>query len=220
MTAPPRRSPANRRDLTGAEVAFGLAMACTSGLAIIAHTFAGISLRFAAGAIVLPSAVILTGIILLAQNRSARFHEFARLLSVGAAWGLIATVAYDAIRPLLVAILQSDFDPYKAMGIFGQLATGRPQGDTVVTVVGWTYHFWNGISFGMMYALVRPLGGMLSGLIWALILQALMMIVYPSFLEARLADPGFLVSGIVGHGLWGLLLGWGVQRSGIRRAAP
>ncbi len=219
MNAPLRPLPARRPYLTGAEVAFGVAMACTSGLAIIAHTFAGISLRFSAGAIVLPSAVILTGIILLVRDRRGRFHEFAWLLRIGAAWGLVSTVGYDAIRPVLVAALQSDFDPYKAMGIFGQLATGRPAGDSIATAVGWTYHFWNGISFGMMFALLRPRGGMIPGLVWAMILQALMMAVYPAFLEARLTDPGFLVSGIIGHGLWGLLLGWGVARAASRRFA-
>ena len=196
-----------------AEILFGVIMASTSGAAIIAHTFLDISMRFTAGAIVLPSAVILTGFLLLAQNREARFHEFARLLWIGAAWGLAATLAYDLIRPALMALFGLDFDPYKAMGIFGQLATGRPEGDPVGLVVGWIYHFWNGISFGMMYALVLPRGGLTSGLIWALILQGLMMAVYPSFLEARLADPGFLISGIVGHGIWGLILGGGVRRT-------
>ena len=211
--------PPRGRRLRTAEVVFGVAMASTSGAAIIAHTFLDISMRFTAGAIVLPSAVILTGILLLAQNREARFHEFARLLWIGAAWGLAATLAYDLVRPALMAAFGLDFDPYKAMGLFGQLATGRPEGDVVGLVVGWGYHFWNGISFGMMYALVLPRGGLTSGLVWALILQGLMMAVYPSFLEARLADPGFLMSGIVGHGLWGLLLGWGVRRTHDRAVA-
>lgn len=205
---------------TRGEVVFGLLMACTSGLAIVAHAFADIALRFTAGAIVLPSAVILTGFALLARNRSERFHAFASALMLGAAWGLVATVAYDLVRPALMWLFRYEFDPYRAMAIFGELATGRPAGDRVGLMVGWAYHFWNGISFGMMYVLVRPKGGVASGFVWAMILQGLMMAVYPTFLEARLADPGFLMSGLVGHGLWGVVLGWGVRRAAGPASAP
>ena len=96
--------------------------------------------------------------------------------------------------------------------ICGELITGRPAGDAWAEVAGWTYHFWNGISFGMMFALIRPKGGVILGFLWAEFLQVLMMAVYPAFLRARLDDPGFLVLGLVGHGLYGVVLGWLVAR--------
>ena len=68
----------------------------------------------------------------------------------------------------------------------------------------------------MMFALLRPRGGAVLGLVWALLLQGLMMVVYPSFLQARLEDPGFLWSGIVGHAFWGVVLGLGLRRWGPR----
>jgi len=45
-----------------------------------------------------------------------------------------------------------------------------------------------------------------------MILQGLMMWVYPHFLAIRLEDPGFLMTGIVGHGLWGIVLGYGIKK--------
>jgi hypothetical protein len=189
-------------------------LAGASGAAILAQALGSVPMRFTVAAIVFPGAAVLTGVILLSRRQGARFHEFARRLTVGAGWGVLATLAYDAIRPALMRIFRYGFDPYRAIGIFGQLMTGRPAGDPVATVAGWTYHFWNGISFGMVYALVHPGGGAVSGLAWAMVLQGLMMAVYPALLGARLADPGFLTSGLVGHALWGVILGAGVRRSG------
>jgi len=221
MTALPpgaRGTTEPRRTLGRAEIALGVILAGTSGAAIIAHTFGPLDLRFTSSFVVFPSAVILVCVILLARGREARMHEFARLLLVGAAWGLAATLFYDAARPLLKLMFGFSFNPYRAMPLFGSLMTGLPENAPAALVSGWIYHFWNGASFGMMFALVRPRGGIVEGLLWAMVLQALMMAVYPHFLQARLADPGFLWSGIVGHGLWGVVLGAGVRRSHVPRA--
>ena len=194
-------------------------MASTSGAAIIAHTFGPLDLRFTSSFVVFPSAVILVGVMLVARGRETRMHEFARLLLVGATWGFAATLFYDAVRPLLRLVFGFDFNPYRAMPLFGSLMTGLPESAPAAVVAGWIYHFWNGTSFGMMFSLVRPRGGIAEGLVWAMGLQALMMAVYPHFLQARLADPGFLWSGIVGHALWGVVLGAGVRRSHLRVAS-
>ena len=69
---------------TAREVVFALALLSTSGLAIIAHSFGYAALRFTASLVVLPSAVVIVGIILLGQSRLARFHQFARRCMVGA----------------------------------------------------------------------------------------------------------------------------------------
>jgi hypothetical protein len=53
---------------------------------------------------------------------------------------------------------------------------------------------------------------MIKGFIWSMLLQGLMMWVYPHFLAVRLEDPGFLMTGLVGHGLWGIVLGYGIKR--------
>ena len=48
----------------------------------------------------------------------------------GAQWGLVATIAYDVIRPLLVWTLRLHFNPYRANPIFGSIITGRPRTDS------------------------------------------------------------------------------------------
>ena len=198
--------------LTPREVVIGLALACISGLAVLAHSFGGVKLTYSAPFIAMPSAAILTGIILLCRKQHARLHIFAEALWRGAVCGLAGTAVYDVSRPLLKWIFEFKYHPFRAMPIFGMLITGRPETDSFAITVGLIYHFWNGISFGMMFALLRPKGGMLLGLAWGLGLQLLMMIAYPRLLQIRLADPGFLTMGIVGHSLWGLMLGYGLRR--------
>lgn len=198
--------------ITRTEALLGLALACTSGAGLIAATFLAVPLSFSAPFIVLPTTAILAGIALAGRHEGGRLHAFARLILVGAAAGLLGTVAYDASRPLLRALFGFTFDPFRAIHVFGELITGRPAGDVWAEAAGWTYHFWNGISFGMMFALIRPKGGALYGLAWAEFLQALMMAVYPAFLKARVDDPGFLTLGLAGHGLYGVVLGRLVSR--------
>jgi hypothetical protein len=78
--------------------------------------------------------------------------------------------------------------------------------------MGLIYHFWNGISFWAMFAFIRPRGGTILGFIWGIGLQCLMMFAYPRLLQIRLNDPGFLTSSLIGHALWGIVLGKTVQQ--------
>jgi len=194
------------------EVVFGIILASASGAAVLAHAFVSAPMTFTVPFIVLPTFALLLGVVLLRRKLYHRFHIFAEQLILGAWTGLVATLAYDAIRPVLQLIFQFSFEPYKAIPIFGQLITGLPATDNLAIITGWIYHFWNGVSFGMMFALLKPKGGAVAGLIWGLGLQCLMMAAYPKFLQIRLEDPGFLVTGLVGHSLWGIVLGLSVKR--------
>ena len=200
------------------EQLFGAFLAAVSGLGVLAAAWADVPLSFTAPFVVLPSAVVLVGMVLYKRRRYGRLHVFSDLVVRGAWWGFIATIVYDVIRPVLRAAFGFTFDPYRAIWIFGELITGLPRTETLSAIAGWSYHFWNGIGFGMTFGLLFPRGGMLPGWIWAMILQGAMMAAYPAFLNARLADPGFLTLGMVGHSLWGLVLGHGMRRSS--RIAP
>jgi hypothetical protein len=210
----PESREAGQPGLLPREVVFGLLLTATSGAAIIAHTFGPVRMSFTVPFVVLPTTAVVVGLILLRRGLHDRLHRVSSFLMWGGIWGLAGTLCYDAIRPLLKWVLAFQYDPFRAMPIFGSLITGLSTADPVAVAAGWVYHFWNGISFGMMFVLLRPKGGPVQGLIWAMLLQALMMAVYPSFLRARLDDPGFLTMGIVGHALWGLVLGAGLRWRG------
>lgn len=201
-----------KNKLTITQIIVGILLTSMSGVAISLWGLGKIPMSFTVSFVVLPTAIIIVAFALFYSN-SKKFHYYNNLIIQGGKWGLIATLFYDAIRPLLKLIFRFDFNPFRAMPIFGELITGLEQTSSLAIAAGWTYHFWNGISFGMMFALLVPKGGMLKGFIWSMILQGLMMWVYPHFLAVRLEDPGFLMTGIVGHGLWGIVLGYGIKRN-------
>jgi hypothetical protein len=194
------------------QVGLGVALAGTSGAAILAHVFGPLPMQFTVPFVVMPSVFFLIGVISLGRRLDQRFRTVACLLAAGAGAGFLGTMVYDASRPLVKLLWGFSFNPFGAMPLFGSLMTGRPVTDSVAIVAGWIYHVWNGISFGMMFALVRPSGGGLPGLFWGLCLQTLMFATYPRLLSVRLDDPGFVAMGLIGHALWGLVLGIGVRR--------
>lgn len=195
-----------------------LAMAGASGAAVVAHAFFPVPMKFTVPFLVLPLGLLLVGTVLWRRSDRRGLRLVGERVARGAKWGFVATIVYDIVRPPLGVWFSFGFKPYQAMPIFGDLITGRGTDDLLAQTIGWGYHFWNGVGFGIMFALVLPRAGRWPGTIWGLLLQAVMMATYPSFLGARLDDPGFLVTGIVGHSLWGFVLGWGLEFE-RRRAA-
>lgn len=216
MSALPSPTPA-RPSVAETLVAVGLAG--TSGAALLVHAFGPVPLSFTAPFVVLPASLLLVGAILIRRRQFERVDALRTRLVRGAGWGLIATLAYDVVRPLIKVLVGYAYDPYRAMPIFGSLITGLPGTDPLAIAAGWLYHFWNGITFGVIFALVRPRGGVPAGIAWAMALQVLMMLAYPTLLKARLDDPGFLMLGLVGHTVWGIVLGAGLRRMAGRDAA-
>lgn len=205
---PQRTAPSTR------VIVLGVILAGLSGAALFSETFGPVPMRVSVPLIVLPGTLLLTGMVFAGTRRFSELERFADRAIDGAMWGLVATVAYDVIRPLLMVIFRYHFNPYRAMPVFGSLITDQPKTTAAAISVGWIYHFWNGLSFGVMFALIRPRGGPLAGLIWAMALQGFMMWAYPTLLDLRLDNPGFLVAGLVGHAMWGLTLGWSLRRWG------
>jgi hypothetical protein len=138
-------------------------------------------------------------------------HELADRVFRGAFWGLAGTIAYDVSRPLIVWLFGFPFGAFAAIPAYGSMMTGLPVDHPAAVVTGWLYHVWNGVSFGMLFATVRPRGGPLAGCVWGFVLQALFMATLPQLaLAVRLDTPGFVFTGFAGHTFWGLVLGAGL----------
>ena len=170
----------------------------------------------------LPALILVIAIAVWAQ-RVARRPFFNRLL-VGLVAGFIATLAYDGVRWAIQETAPLDYDGFRSINIFGSLILGKPESALDARIAGWTYHFWNGISFGVMYALVAGPARWYWGLAWGTALELLMISIYPVAFAIQRSDPAFLAISMTGHAAYGAVLGllaerWcSRQRWGDRRA--
>lgn len=133
--------------------------------------------------------------------------RFLRRLYVGVVAGLMATFAYDAMRLVVATATPASFDPFRAHPNFGALMLGTSPETTAALLAGWAYHFWNGISFGVMYALVAGGARYRWAVAWALTLETATIVVYPTVFELQRGDLGFVGVSVVGHLVYGIVLG-------------
>ena len=110
--------------------------------------------------IFLPALIVL-GAIAVLDRRNGDGHVW-RAVVIGLVSGLVAAVAYDVFRlPFVFARewgLTAVVPPmplFKVFPRFGAMVLGQPVEQPTYTlaaqIVGWTYHFSNGATFGVMY---------------------------------------------------------------------
>ncbi|MFQ5709506.1 MAG: hypothetical protein ACE5HO_18775, partial [bacterium] len=75
-------------------------------------------------------------------------------------------------------------------------------------VIGWTYHFSNGITFGIMYALFMRKRHWLWAIVWAFILETIAVLSPFANIFALVGDYYKLGVAYMGYVAYGLPLGW------------
>ena len=126
--------------------------------------------------------------------------------AAGVLAGVVATIAYDVVRVLVVWALRLPLQPFATWVLFGQLIVGggpRP----LAWVAGTAYHYLNGILFAVAYLLLLAGRPWWVGPIWGLGLETLMLLVYPRWLDLRLVLIEFTVMSLAGHLAYGTVLG-------------
>jgi hypothetical protein len=139
-------------------------LAATSIWCLLAEFYGLCSMRTFTFYILGPSTGILLGLALYDRFAGARY--LWRAVVIGSIAGLTAAVAYDVFRlPFVIAAIDKvgpgwlRLPLFKVFPRFGAMILGQPftagQTDSQFTltahVVGWVYHFSNGLTFGVMY---------------------------------------------------------------------
>lgn len=183
-----------------------LAFACAafSGAALIIHALGWLPMYFLINVLGAPSLILLLALGAIAYRINEKVFLNRLLIGLGA--GLAATLAYDAIRLLIRTLGLISFDPFLSHPAFGHLITGLAETTLIAIVVGWAYHFWNGIGFGVMYTLVAGRSPWWYGLIWALVLEIAWLTALPSVIGLRL-NWAYIIVSFIGHGAYGVVLG-------------
>jgi hypothetical protein len=120
--------------------------------------------------------------------------------------GLIATACYDVSRYLLVTTFESSVWPFAAFPAFGGLLIGPAEPYDARLLAGTIFHIFNGVGFTIAYALFVRRPRILTGVLWALGLEALMLTLYPTWLDIR-AIGEFTQMSMFGHVVYGIVLG-------------
>ncbi|MDB5289505.1 MAG: hypothetical protein JWL69_746 [Phycisphaerales bacterium] len=182
--------------------------------------------------VLIPATIVLVLMALLDFARGDR--RLFRAVMIGAIGGLIAAFAYDIFRlPFVIAAADHTGPPwlrlplFKVFPRFGAMILGQPftaqQTDSQFTlfthVVGWAYHFSNGITFGVMYMALVGEASRRSWW-WAIVLAvglelAMLFTPYTGFFGIGLTAR-FVIVTLSAHLIFGIALGKYTRREARR----
>jgi hypothetical protein len=180
------------------------ALPLASGAALVVHILSSISLGLAL--LVAGIIVAITGGLTWKQLPPAARARVAQRVKIGLVAGLLATLAYDSSRWIMVTLFHYTFWPFDVYPIFGYAIAGSNIPSNVATVIGTLYHYTNGIMFAIAYTILFAPRGWWAGILWALGLEALMLAIYPGWLHPR-AFNEFVSVSMLGHVAYGSVLG-------------
>ncbi|MCP3973586.1 MAG: hypothetical protein GY720_03745 [bacterium] len=139
-------------------------------------------------------------------NRVNR-RDVVRRMWVGVVAGAAGTAVYDLSRLVVAWATPASFDPFRAHPNFGALMLSTTPDQTAAIVAGWGYHFWNGLSFAVMFALIAGAARARWAVLWALVLESATIMVTPRYTGISQTDVAFISVSLVGHLFYGIVLG-------------
>src|SRR4051794_21627578 len=141
-------------------------LAATSIWCLLAEMYHLVDMRTFFYAILVPSTALLYGI--AALNDAHGDGRLCRAVVIGTLGGLIGAIAYDIFRLPFVFSNSWGLDRigipqmplFKVFPRFGALILAQPPEQSTYSLgaqlLGWTYHFSNGATFGVMFAVAFP----------------------------------------------------------------
>ena len=153
-----------------------------------------------------------TGLLLVLGFKGQSETRF--IIVQGALGGLFAAVVYDVFRLPFVLAGKPLFDVFSQFGqllLYGQLVKGDMS--LPVQIVGWTYHFQNGMALGIMAAAMiprsaKPLTRFWACVVWATTVEILLLASpYYGFLGLHLPMNQFIPITLAAHLIFGGALG-------------
>jgi hypothetical protein len=179
-----------------------------SSAAFFLHMFGLIRMPFFVNFFGMPLIVLILTIGLYSWQRHLPFW---RRLRAGLLAGLLGLIAYDLSRLIFYKSGLFNYYPFHAIPKLGALVTGLTPEATSSIYVGWGYHIWNGFSYAVIYALVAGPAKWYWGVAWAMILEIMMLLSYPTFLAVKMDAP-FVGISLFGHLCYGTVIGLTVRR--------
>ncbi|MBI2939198.1 MAG: hypothetical protein HYY04_02070 [Chloroflexi bacterium] len=161
--------------------------------------------------VLLPALVILGVVYLYAR---ANHPGLANCILAGLAAGAVASIGLDVVR---LTGFSLRWMPANLPPMFGMLILGPMSSPVQAGIVGYLYHFLNGASFGLIYALAVGRGRLSWGIGWGIVIWLLMMVTPPVLMMGVGPfginfGPGLVVTTLIAHIVYGAALGWLAER--------
>lgn len=188
-------------------LALAMLFCALTALGLAGVGLVGMPPDFAVSVFALPMGLLVAGAVMLRRGRADLLARWSARLLCGLAAGLAATLAYNLYRVGVRLVFDMPFDPFRVQPVFGQILTGLPSTHVGALVAGWGYHLWIGAMLGMVFAALRPAGGLLAGMLFAAVIQLGRWAMYPAVFRAGLVDNEFVANGVIGILFWGMVLG-------------
>src|SRR5262245_9826599 len=195
---------------------------------LLAEFYGLCSMRTFTLAVLLPATAALVALAML--DRLKGDGHLWQGVVIGAAAGFVAACAYDLFRLPFVfssewnlASVVPPMNLFKVFPRFGAMILGepveQPQYTLTAHLIGWAYHFSNGITFGVMYVAMIGDAKRRSWL-WAVLLAtglelAMLLTPYPQFFAIPVSAL-FIAVTLTAHLIFGVALGLSTKRWAAR----
>ena len=203
-------------------------LSATSIWCLLAEFYGLCSMRLFTFWILIPATAALIALAIADRNRGEGL--LWRGVVIGAVAGFLAACAYDIFRIPFVVAAADKVGPdwlrlplFKVFPRFGALILGQSfdatttdsQFTLIAHVLGWLYHFSNGITFGVMYMALVGDASRRSWL-WAVLFAtglelAMLFTPYTTFFGIHLTTK-FVIATLTAHVIFGIVLGLLAQR--------
>lgn len=209
MAATPRMAPAPSKKTERALRWSLIACAAVSLGALVAHVLHVLPMPFFLEVFGIPSLLVIYALAAYAKKINAGM--LTNGLWIGLCAGLAATLVYDGVRFLVERGHLFGYNGFVPILMFGSWITGQPTGSTAAKIAGWSYHYWNGATFGVIYTLAVGRRRWWWGLGYGILMECCMLGLFPLFLRVT-NKVDFIAVSMIGHLAYGAILGLLAQK--------
>ena len=185
-------------------VAAGLFLVTGAGLVV--HLLVGLSLP-----VTVTGGVLFAAVTFMLMGGGALGSRIQRRVRVGLLSGVLATLAYDATRLLVVSVTAYSIKPFDTWRLFGRALVGSDAYLAAQWAAGAAFHMANGLAFAVAFTIWFGDRGPVWGTGYALVLEGFMLSLYPGWVDIR-SYAEFAQVSVIGHLVYGAVLGYASRR--------
>jgi hypothetical protein len=191
-------------------------LASTTFTCLLGHFYDFWTMRLFACWVLPPAGIVLGCIAYLNRKKSKGIQNPSTWIVQGTIGGIFAALIYDLFR---LPFVMAGYPLFAVFPKFGQMLLAAESTDFgwAVQTAGWTYHFANGASLGMMYLAMQsqrsPRWMFWGAVLWASTVEILLLLTpYYSFFNLKLPFHLFIILTMSAHVVFGMALGWWCRR--------